>query len=96
MHFTPPSLHPSPTISSAADLRARGRTPPDPRGGPFKGARFPRAATNGGGTISKSEDGERCVISGRECELLFALCWSFVGNETAIPQSPPDFEDDRA
>ena len=36
--------------------------------GPTKHARIPRAATFGGGSISKSPDGQRCVVVGKECE----------------------------
>jgi hypothetical protein len=36
--------------------------------GPSRTVRFPRATSNGGGTISKSEDGSRCVVAGKECE----------------------------
>ena len=79
MLSVPPFQHSFPTIPSATDLRVDGSTPADPQGGPFKNARFPRATTNGGGTMAKSEDGERCVISGRECKFPFAFCWSFVG-----------------
>lgn len=96
MLLTPSLQHQSPAIPSATDLRAGRPTPPDPQGGPFKNARFPRAATNGGGTIAKSEDGERCVVSGRECEFLVAFSWSFVSEETVVPQSTPDFEGHRA
>ncbi|KAF9653438.1 WD40 repeat-like protein [Thelephora ganbajun] len=66
MLSVPPLQHPLPTIPSVTDLRLDGPTPPDPQGGPFKSARFPRATANGGGTIAKSEDGERCAVSGRE------------------------------
>lgn len=79
MLSVPPFQHPFPAIQSKPDLRADGPAPPDPQGGPFKSARFPRASANGGGTMAKSEDGERCVVSGRECEFLFAFYWPFVG-----------------
>jgi hypothetical protein len=36
--------------------------------GPVRNVRLHRATTNGGGTISKSDDGLRCVVAGRECE----------------------------
>ena len=75
MLSVPPFQHPFPTIPNVADLRADGPTPPDPQAGPFRIARFPRASTNGGGTIAKSEDGERCVVSGRECKLPLVFCW---------------------
>lgn len=96
MLLAPTLQHPFPTLPSSTDLRAGGLTPPDPQGGPFKSARFPRAATNGGGTIAKSEDGERCVVSGRECELSVAFCWSLVDTEITVLRSPPDFEGDPA
>ena len=62
--------HPFPTIPNPTDFRS---DKPDRQGSPFKNARFPRAATNGGGTIAKSEDGERCAVSGRECKFPFVL-----------------------
>ncbi|OSD00134.1 hypothetical protein PYCCODRAFT_1414786 [Trametes coccinea BRFM310] len=34
--------------------------------GPTRHVRLPRATTNGGGSIAKSEDGVRCVVAGRE------------------------------
>ncbi|TFK81768.1 hypothetical protein K466DRAFT_501579 [Polyporus arcularius HHB13444] len=34
--------------------------------GPTRHVRLPRATTNGGGSIAKSEDGARCVVAGRE------------------------------
>ncbi|KAG8214830.1 hypothetical protein J3R82DRAFT_9979 [Butyriboletus roseoflavus] len=34
--------------------------------GPSRNVRIPRASTNGGGTVAKSEDGVRCVVAGRE------------------------------
>lgn len=37
--------------------------------GPVRNVRLHRATTNGGGTIAKSDDGLRCVVAGRECEL---------------------------
>jgi hypothetical protein len=59
------------------DLRL-DKPAPDRQGTPFKSARFPRAATNGGGALARSEDGERCAVSGRECEFpfgpLLAIC----------------------
>jgi hypothetical protein len=86
MLLSPQIQHPFPSIPSATDLRVHRSTPPDPQGGPFRGVRFPRAATNGGATIAKSEDGEKCVVSGRECEFTFAFCWLFVGS-----LKPPGF-----
>ena len=79
MLLVPPFQHSFPTTPSATDLRADWLTPPDPQGSSFKSARFPRATTNGGGAMAKSEDGEKCVVSGRECEFPLAFCWSFVG-----------------
>ncbi|KAI0028375.1 hypothetical protein K488DRAFT_11759, partial [Vararia minispora EC-137] len=35
--------------------------------GPTRTVRLPRATSSGGGTIAKSEDGERCVVAGRLC-----------------------------
>ena len=35
--------------------------------GPRRTVRLPGAASSGGGTIAKSEDGERCVVAGKEC-----------------------------
>ena len=78
MLSAPPFQHPLPKIPNTTDLRVGGSAPPDLQGGPLKNARFPRAATNGGGTIAKSEDGERCVVSGRECELPLGSCWSII------------------
>ncbi|KAI8974589.1 hypothetical protein BD414DRAFT_498136 [Trametes punicea] len=34
--------------------------------GPTRHVRLPRATSNGGGSIAKSEDGVRCVVAGRE------------------------------
>ncbi|KAH9941480.1 hypothetical protein B0H21DRAFT_546035 [Amylocystis lapponica] len=34
--------------------------------GPTRHVRFPRATSNGGGAIAKSEDGVRCVVAGKE------------------------------
>lgn len=80
MLSVPPFQHPFPTIPSATDpARGDGSTQPDIQGGPFKNARFPRATTNGGGTMAKSEDGERCVVSGRECKSPLIFCRSFIG-----------------
>jgi len=79
MLSVPPFQHSLPKMPSATDLRVDWSTPPDPQGGPFKSARFPRATTNGGGAMAKSEDGEKCVVSGRECEFPPAFYWSTVG-----------------
>ncbi|KAF9782978.1 hypothetical protein BJ322DRAFT_186081 [Thelephora terrestris] len=65
MLSTPPLQHPVPTVPSVMDLRL-DKPAPDRQGTPFKSARFPRAATNGGGALARSEDGERCAVSGRE------------------------------
>jgi hypothetical protein len=35
--------------------------------GATRTVRLPGAAASGGGTIAKSEDGERCVVAGKEC-----------------------------
>jgi len=35
--------------------------------GPTRTVRLPGAASSGGGSIAKSEDGERCVVAGKEC-----------------------------
>jgi WD repeat-containing protein 24 len=37
--------------------------------GSTRTVRFPGAAASTGGTIAKSEDGERCVVAGKECVL---------------------------
>ncbi|KAI1782223.1 hypothetical protein LXA43DRAFT_1069110 [Ganoderma leucocontextum] len=34
--------------------------------GPTRHVRLPRATTNGGGSIAKSDDGVRCAVAGRE------------------------------
>jgi hypothetical protein len=36
--------------------------------GPTRTVRLPGAAASGGGSIAKSEDGERCVVAGKECD----------------------------
>lgn len=38
--------------------------------GPTRNARLYRATPSGGGAISKSEDGVRCAITGKECKYL--------------------------
>lgn len=38
--------------------------------GPIRSVSLARAASPGGGTIAKSEDGVRCVVAGRACQLL--------------------------
>jgi hypothetical protein len=35
--------------------------------GSTRTVRLPGAAASGGGAIAKSEDGERCVVAGKEC-----------------------------
>lgn len=84
MLSVPPFQHPFPTIPNTADLRADGPPPPDPQAGPFKTTRFPRASTNGGGTIAKAEDGERCVVSGRECKFPLAFVGSLFDGDTFV------------
>jgi hypothetical protein len=37
--------------------------------------------------MAKSEDGERCVISGRECELPLAFCRLFGGETLMFPEA---------
>jgi len=44
-----------------ADARLHGHQ------GPTRTVRLPGAAASGGGAIAKSEDGERCVVAGKEC-----------------------------
>jgi hypothetical protein len=39
--------------------------------GPTRTVRLPGAAATGGGAIAKSEDGERCVVTGKECVCSF-------------------------
>lgn len=38
--------------------------------GPTRNVRLYRATPSGGGAISKSEDGVRCAVAGKECESL--------------------------
>lgn len=56
----PPPLRPV-TADLFSDSRFHGYQ------GPSRNVRLPRASTNGGGTVAKSEDGVRCVVAGREC-----------------------------
>lgn len=35
--------------------------------GPTRNVRLPKVSSNGGGAISKSEDGVRCAVTGKEC-----------------------------
>ena len=35
--------------------------------GPTRTVRLPGVAASSGGAIAKSEDGERCVVAGKEC-----------------------------
>ncbi|KAG5719367.1 WD repeat-containing protein 24 [Termitomyces sp. T112] len=53
-------LRPSSDLSVYVDSRSYGMT------GPTKNVRFPRATPGGGGAISKSEDGTKCVVTGKE------------------------------
>lgn len=39
--------------------------------GPTRTVRLPGAAASSGGAIAKSEDGERCVVAGKECVFLY-------------------------
>lgn len=36
--------------------------------GPSRTVRLPRATPFGGGSVSKSEDGLRCAVAGKECQ----------------------------
>ena len=60
-----PSLHnpipPSTPPEPYSDSRFHGQS------GPSRYIRFPGVASYGGGAIAKSEDGQRCVVAGREC-----------------------------
>ncbi|KAI0263800.1 hypothetical protein BC834DRAFT_1042684 [Gloeopeniophorella convolvens] len=58
-----PSLHLN-SSTTANDLYTDARS--HGHQGSTRTVRLPRAATNGGGTIAKSGDGERCVVAGRE------------------------------
>lgn len=53
------------SVTSLADLYTDARL----HGfqGQTRTVRLPGAAASGGGTIAKSEDGERCVVAGKEC-----------------------------
>jgi len=57
-----------PNLPSSTDLYSDSRT--HGYQGPTRLVRLPRATTNGGGAIAKSEDGLRCVVVGKECEHL--------------------------
>ncbi|KAI0003209.1 hypothetical protein BJV74DRAFT_812265 [Russula compacta] len=41
--------------------------------GPTRTVRLPGAVSSGGGAIAKSEDGERCVVAGKECLRILRL-----------------------
>ncbi|KAA1475838.1 hypothetical protein DENSPDRAFT_449486 [Dentipellis sp. KUC8613] len=62
------SLHlqttPSPRAAIPSDIYTDART--HGFAGPTRTVRFPKATPNGGGAISKSPDGQRCVVAGRE------------------------------
>jgi WD repeat-containing protein 24 len=63
------SLNPSHIPDAYADARFLGYS------GPSRSVRVSRVASSGGGAISKSDDGRRCVIAGKECarEISFPL-----------------------
>ncbi|KIY43394.1 hypothetical protein FISHEDRAFT_52780 [Fistulina hepatica ATCC 64428] len=54
--------------------------------GPSRTVRLPRA-TSGGGALSKSEDGTRCAVTGKECECIRALRILRVSGPTEPPTS---------
>ncbi|KAI0255356.1 hypothetical protein BJV78DRAFT_1273608 [Lactifluus subvellereus] len=58
-----PSIHINP-LTSLSDLYIDARL--QGYQGPTRTVRLPGAAASGGGTIAKSEDGERCVVAGKE------------------------------
>jgi hypothetical protein len=46
--------------------------------GPTRKVRLARVTpSGGGGAISKSEDGVRCAVTGKECELKFCIFLAF-------------------
>ncbi len=59
-----PSIHIN-SFTSLSDLYTDARL--HGYQGPTRTVRLPGAAASGGGTIAKSEDGERCVVAGKEC-----------------------------
>ncbi|KAE9395915.1 hypothetical protein BT96DRAFT_966607 [Gymnopus androsaceus JB14] len=61
------SFTPFLTINTSTELFYDPRA--DINRGPTRNVRLPRACTNGGlGAISKSPDGTRCVVTGKECK----------------------------
>ncbi|THH21492.1 hypothetical protein EW146_g117 [Bondarzewia mesenterica] len=64
-----PSLHIHPSSSQSlhtlSDIYSDART--HGYQGPIRTVRLPRATPSGNGALSKSEDGTRCVVAGREC-----------------------------
>jgi WD repeat-containing protein 24 len=63
-----PSIHLNPFAplsDSYSDARLHGYQ------GPTRTVRLPRAAASGGGSIAKSEDGERCVVAAKDCVFVY-------------------------
>ncbi len=66
-----------PVVEIFSDSRTHGP------GGPSRHVRIAQAASQGGGAISKSEDGLRCVVAGKDCALYQQLS-STLNNQCVI------------
>lgn len=53
--------------------------------GPTRTVRLPGAVSSGGGAIAKSEDGERCVVAGKECVFFDCpVCTQYLAHRAAL------------